>query len=235
MLGILKALFDSKGDSHPLITEACGRLTSMLAETKDLLEKAVPWLLNKETPSELLAEARSVDKRSNKSEREIRKLLVEALAFNHYDGAICLVLMSAAKDGERLVDECRNLLDIGALVDTPIPESYGARLKEHTGTLIGLVDETRSAFAKNDEAKAIDLVEGEKPFIAALNVIQDEILNDTSLTPRQAIVVSRAFRYLHRIRAHLANIASTVVFPVHQIDFAKRSYVQQAKNRLKDD
>ena len=45
-------------------------------------------------------------------------------------------------------------------------------------------------------------------------------------------LTSRAFHIIQRMRAHLGNIASTVVFPVHQIDFAAQKFVNAAKQRL---
>lgn len=235
MIGLIKALFSNPDTNNALVLDATTRFLSMLDQAGELLIAAEPWVLNQQAPEELRKQARSVDKASNKSEREVRKMLVEALAFDNSHGPLCLVLMSVAKDGERLVDECRNLVDLPMLMRSPVPEVYANELHSITKELITTIQATRKAFAANDRAAAIELVEGEKPTTAKLHAIEDRLFDDESLGSRQAIILSRAFRYLHRIRAHLANIASTVIMPVHQIDFAKAKYLEEAKRDLARD
>lgn len=232
MLEVFKALFGSGPSQPSLVAQATEQFLEMLDLGHTLLEKAQPHLLDKDVSDELLAEARSIDKSTNKLERAVRKILVEHLAFDKQDAPTCLILMSVVKDAERLVDECRNLLDLATLVHDPVPEEYKKAIVENCNAVKDIMKSTRDAFANNDEARALELVETEKPFISAMKPIQDKILEDTQLNPRQAVVAARSFRVIQRIRAHLANIASTVVFPVHQIDFAKRKYVEAAKERL---
>ena len=70
-------------------------------------------------------QARDIDKASNTTERSIRKLLIETLSFERSDAPLCLILMSVAKDGERMIDECRNLIEVGDILgDHTMPESY---------------------------------------------------------------------------------------------------------------
>jgi len=235
MLDLLKALFSGEPASTGLLVEATERFLSMLDQAHDLLKRATPHLLDPSAPDTLDDEARSIDKASNKTERDIRKLLIEHLAFSQAGGPACLVMMSVGKDGERIVDECRNLLESRKLLTENVPAGYQAELRQVAEEVTGVLDRTRKAFATNDEAAALALVEGEKPFIDRLQSIYDGLLDDEELTSRQAIVLSRSFRYLQRILAHLANVASTVVFPVHRIDFAKRSFVEDARKDLEEE
>ncbi|MDA3960757.1 MAG: hypothetical protein PF961_08200 [Planctomycetota bacterium] len=232
MLDLLKALFGGNAAQTSLLAEASDRFLGMLDQAHELLVQAVPHLLDKDAPEELDALARQVDKTSNRTERDIRKMLVEHLAFDHSDGPTCLVLMSVSKDAERLIDECRNLMESKLLIKSAVPSAYADPLRELSGEVSEVMQKTREAFANNDEQAALALVEGEKPFIARLQMVYDSLLDDDSLNTRQAVIISRALRYIQRMRAHLANIASTVVFPVHRIDFAKRSFVRQAKERI---
>ncbi|NRA40418.1 MAG: hypothetical protein HRU15_19900 [Planctomycetes bacterium] len=232
MLEVFKALFGSGPSQPSLVAQATEQFLEMLDLGHSLLEKAQPFLLDKDVSDELIAEVRSIDKSTNKLERAVRKLLVEHLAFDKQDAPTCLILMSVVKDAERLVDECRNLLDLATLVHDPVPDEYKNAIVENCQAVKDIMKITRDAFAANDENKALELVETEKPFIASMKPIQDKILDDSGLNSRQAVVASRSFRVIQRIRAHLANIASTVVFPVHQIDFAKKKYVAEAHERL---
>ena len=235
MLQLLKALFAGEPPATGLLADATDRFLEMLDQAHDLLASAIPHLLDQSAPEELEQRARSVDKASNKAERDIRKMLIEHLSFSIHDGPACLVMMSVAKDGERLVDECRNLLESRQLLKQEAPEAYATELRSAAEEVAGILETTRRAFAENDADAALEVVEGEKPFIDRVQASYDKLLDDESLTPRQAVVISRAFRYVQRIRAHLANIASTVIFPVHRIDFAKRSFVKDAREELGKD
>lgn len=232
MLPLFRILFGGDRKGTNLLTQARDQFLEMLDQAIALLDDARPHLLDPDAPGELAERARSVDKSVNRIERNIRKLLVEHLAFDHADAAACLVLMSVAKDGERLVDHCRNLLELRAFLDEPIPERYADDIRALLDDGLAMLRKSRQAFADNDAQKAVELVEGEKPFIGRIKSVEDRLLDDGSLSPRQAVVASRALREIQRIYAHLGNIASTVIFPVHRIDFGKRRFVEDAKREL---
>lgn len=234
MLEIIKALFSSPKAEHPLIKVATDDFIEMLDLGVQMLEKLEPSIMDPSVSEVLLSEVRSIDKSTNKLERKVRKLLVEHLSFDNQAAPSCLILMSVVKDAERMVDECRNLLDLSLLLNKNLPDEYHQVIASKTSEIKSLLEKTRTAFSTHNEADALAIVEGEKPFIATLKPTSDKLLDDESLTSRQAIVASRALRIIQRIAAHVSNIASTVVFPVHQIDFAKRSFVEEAKNRIEE-
>ncbi len=231
MFELFKTLLGS-GKAASLLMQARSELLTTLAQAHELLQAALPHLLEPGDPEGLAERAKQVDKASNKAERQIRKLLIEHLAFHQADAPACLVLMSVAKDAERLVDECRNVVELSAQVREPTPVAYRDELQNYGAHILTTLTETRRAFADNDEALALALVEGEKPFVSAIAVVMDRIMDDEALGVRRAVLAWRAFRGLRRVRAHIANIASTVVFPVHRIDFAKRSYIEDARRDL---
>ena len=230
MLEFLKAIFGQQ--ERTLLNDAYDQFHSMLDSAIELLEKADPYLLSQEVPDELKEHARSVDKRSNKQEREIRKLLVEHLAFDPSQLSACLLLMSAAKDAERLVDVCRSLLLLAEEIESPIPDQYLQTIRERTEHLIEVLRQTRASLAENDRAKALDIVEKEKSFNASLTGVKKQVLADESLAVRQGILVYQALAFLQRIRAIVGNIASTVVLPLHRIDFARKKYIKEAREEL---
>ena len=232
MLEVFRALFGYGRRQSSLVVQANNQFLQMLDLGQSLLEKAQPHVLDKDADNNLLKEARHIDKSTNRLVRAVRKILIAHLAFNKQDASTCLILMSVVKDAERLVDECRSLLDLATLIEDPVPEEYRKALSGHCSAVIEILVDTRAAFAENDEIKALELVETEKPFIDSMKPVRDKILDDNDLNPRQAVVTSRAFHIIQRIRAHLGNIASTVVFPVHQIDFARQKFVNAARQRL---
>lgn len=231
MFELFKTLLGG-GKAASLLLDARNELLASMEQAQELLTNSLPHLLQAGDATEMVARARCVDKLANKAERSVRKLLVEHLAFERSDAPACLVLMSVAKDVERLVDECRNLVDLSLLVQEAMPEYYRAELQQLGERVRDDLDRSRRAFADNDETSALTLVEGEKPFRGELTQVTDRLLDDESLGVRRAVLAWRAFRSLHRVRAHIGNIASTVVFPVHRIDFAKRAYIREARRDL---
>ena len=126
MLEVLKALFGSGRSQSSLVIQATNHFLEMLDLGESLLEKAQPHLLDKNADNQLLKEARDIDQSTNKLVRAVRKILIAHLAFNKQDASSCLILMSVVKDAERLVDECRSLLQLGTLIEDPVPEEYSA-------------------------------------------------------------------------------------------------------------
>lgn len=232
MFGIFKALLGQSSEPSTLLLSARSQILETLDSAYTLLAEVRSALGNGSVENGLGQRARAVDKASNKAERELRKILVEHLSFSQTDGPLCLVMMSVGKDVERLVDECRNIADIVGTAGFTIAADYYDEFIALTTEVQTVLKRTRDAFATNDEAAALDLVESEKPFIARAHVLGDRILADPHFGVRNAVMLSRGIHILHRLRAHLANIASTVVFPVHRIDFAKRSYIDDARKEL---
>lgn len=233
MIELIRALLSSDHQSSPLLSKANQHFLAMLDQTSELLSLIEPQVLDNHLATELRSQVRGIDKASNTTERSIRKLLIETLSFERSDAPLCLILMSVAKDAERMIDECRNLIEVGDILgEQAMPAGYISQIREQIVALISLLGETREAFANNDEVTAVHLVENEKPFLAKIAHMQDTFLDDVELNNRQAVSLSRCLRYIQRIRSHLGNIASTVIFPVHQIDFAKSAFLAEAKQRL---
>ncbi|TVR16370.1 MAG: hypothetical protein EA401_01495 [Planctomycetota bacterium] len=232
MFDLIKTLLGSGDDEHNLLLQARAQLLTSLDESKTLLGEIVESIPEATFADDLEQRARSVDKASNKAEREIRKLLVEHLSFRSFDVPAGLVMMSVAKDMERLVDEVRNLSEVGLALVADLDVTYRQRLHALAQEVFESMDRTCQAFRDNNEALALDLVEHEKPYIARVHELGDAVQADEGLGVKRAVLLSRGIHVLHRLRAHLSNIASTIVFPVHRIDFAKRSYVRQARQEL---
>ncbi len=230
MFDIIKTLFSQQQPG--LLAEAHSLFVDMLDEAGVILDEGMPHLLSPDMPSDMLTKARAIDKQSNRQEREIRKRLVEYLAFAPTHAPLGLVLMSAAKDAERLIDECRGLLSLSTDITSPIPDSYRQTISERTATIHTLIAQTRKAWADNDRKQALELVEGEKPFLTAIDAVQNHIMDDASLDLRQGVIIIQALLGIKRLRAHLANIASTVIMPLHRIDFAKRKFVEEARREI---
>jgi phosphate transport system protein len=163
----------------------------------------------------------STDIKINKKQRKIRKELVEHLALNpRGDAPACLILMSVIKDIERAGDYCKNLLEVvDMLKDPAIPEAYAADLHEMADLVAASFNKTRQAFAEEDQTLGHEIIVEETRFAKRGDAMVERIADDDSLSPNHAVCLALAFRFLKRINAHLGNVASTVVMPLHKIDY----------------
>lgn len=227
MFELFKTLLGKPQQAADLLQQAHGNFCEMLDLTGEILNSITGEDPNQH--AEIAEEARNADKSSNRTVRQIRKLLVEHLGFSQIDAPACLVLMSVAKDGERIMDLVREL---HSYLDKINP-AFKPALNEQMTHLHTVLLATRSAFASSDEKAALDLVEQERPEGHTLDDLRNEIIAQTS-DPAACACTFHACTLIKRIRAHLGNIASTVVFPIHRIDFMKGTFIKDARKRLQE-
>ena len=161
------------------------------------------------------------DVKVNKKQRKIRKELVEHLAVNpRADAPACLILMSVIKDVERAGDYCKNLLEVADMAKQPIAQSkYASDLREMAADVAGSFALTRKAFAEEDHSLASQLIVQETKLAKRGDATIEKVADDDELDANQAVCLALAFRFLKRVDAHLGNVASSVVMPLHKIDY----------------
>lgn len=179
-------------------------------------------LLGRTDPEEIRNELFKTDKRINRSERQIRKeIVVHASVHGVTDFPACLVLMSIVKDAERIGDYSKNLFDLAKLAPHCPAAELGedlAQLKTRIGELMATCHEV------------VDRDQGEE----ATEVIRtaqriedhcDEKVRELIVgagEPKMGPTYVLAYRYFKRVTAHVRNIASSVVQPVHKLDFTSK-------------
>ncbi len=157
----------------------------------------------------------------NKTERRIRKNLVEHLAVNpRGDAPACLILMSVSKDAERAGDYCKNLLEVAEMFHDKLENTeYADDLREMTDQVADSFTKTRKAFGEDDQVVGHEVTVEEVRFAKRSDDLVEKIANDEKLKSNQAVCLALTFRFLKRVNAHLGNIASSVVMPLHKIDY----------------
>jgi len=157
----------------------------------------------------------------NKLEREIRKLIVTHLSVRSrtMDVPYCLLLLSLVKDVERLGDYAKNLSDLVALGGGPPPDdAHGAELRAIRIQVEELFRETPGVLGTAEREKALRLIEVGR----ALTKRCDELMKrvaDSGYDSRTAVAMALGGRYYKRFAAHLLNLISSVVMPLHKLDF----------------
>ena len=161
------------------------------------------------------------DKAVNKAERSIRKELVVHCAVRSVIDPDCLIIMSIAKDAERLGDYSKNIFEMSELAPY-LPEG-----KERDELLV-LEQLVLKTFAGCSEIIQSENAELAKKIIidckwaeVQCDSITKELLNLPEPTQRTASDVLM-FRFMKRMMSHLRNISSSVVQPLHKLDFTKK-------------
>ncbi|NQT13848.1 MAG: hypothetical protein HQ582_13930 [Planctomycetes bacterium] len=162
------------------------------------------------------------DKRINRAERQIRReIVVHASVHGAADFSACLVLMSVAKDAERVGDYGKNLFDLAEI--TP-----GAPEGKHREALVELKDRISEMMANCREVFDSSEKEAAKRLIVEAKRAEDLCDEHVRNLVREGVPDPMApayvlgYRYFKRVAAHVRNIASSVVQPVHKLDFTSK-------------
>lgn len=160
------------------------------------------------------------DRRINHLQRKVRKQLVEHLIVAPgSDVPISLVLMSITKDAERVGDICKNLLEVAEAMKTPVGEGpYGNRVKDLLGSAEQLFEPTVEAILNSDKKLASDAAEKGRDLAKKCDAMISDLIED-DLPCRDSVLLTLLARYTKRVSLHLTNIASSVVMPLHRLDY----------------
>ena len=118
---VIRALINawrSRGVMHHMYDE----LMEMLSATEWMFETIGRIFFENVPPEDVSNDLYARDIRVNKTERRIRRQIVEHLAIRPGgDVPACLVLMSLVKDVERIGDYCKNLYEVRAVLGRELP------------------------------------------------------------------------------------------------------------------
>jgi phosphate uptake regulator len=194
----------------------------MLRLSQELTVKAGTVYFGSGVPTpEERTEIYKQDVKINKLERKIRKRVISHLtiAANRQDVPFSLLLMSLVKDAERIGDYAKNLAEVDEIRPEPLPEDeIVAELREiRAGVEIGFA-ETLKVFASSDHDEALELIRQGRDFTHRCdNLVLRIARSDYNASTAAATILGA--RYYKRITAHVLNILSSVVMPLHKIDY----------------
>ncbi len=157
----------------------------------------------------------------NKSERKIRKRIIEHLSIQPGVGVSqCLILMSIGKDAERIGDYCKNLLEVVVNYGKPFKtDSYTDALKKMQIEIDEMFTKTIECLRKDSLEIANDVHEKATGLNKECEQYILKLYDSEGLDVRSAISYVLIFRFLKRIISHLGNISTSVSMPVHKLDY----------------
>ena len=200
-------------------------------DTEEMFRSVLKKLLEAKEEPGLKDKIYSIDKKVNKLEREIRKRIVEHLSLRpSVDVPACLLMMSVVKDSERIGDYCKNLYEVTELLEKPLDIGKFRKLFNNLdGEIMDEFNKTRNAFKDSDEEMARDVLNIELSVVKRCDEILKE-LSSSNLSTNEAVCYTLIARYFKRIAAHLANIGTSVILPVSDLDFFDEKE-RQGKNK----
>ena len=164
----------------------------------------------------------------NKLERTIRKQVIAHLSLgNSASLPYCLLLMSLVKDVERLGDYAKNLSEARELHPEPLPDDeIMAEIKEvREGVELAFV-QTADVFGTSDRERALELTSEGRDLTHRCEAIVT-LVAQSQYGARTATATVLAARFYKRIAAHILNVLSSVVMPLHKLDYYDETELAQ--------
>ncbi|MEE2840000.1 MAG: PhoU domain-containing protein [Acidobacteriota bacterium] len=161
------------------------------------------------------------DIRVNQSERSIRKQVVAHLSIqgNRLDVPYCLLLMSLVKDVERLGDYAKNILELADVGPDQFPEDeVVTELQSIRQGVEDLFEAALKILSSSESDQALRLIrEGREIAQRSDGLIESIARANYDASTTTALVLGT--RYYKRIGGHLLNVISSVVMPLHKVDY----------------
>jgi phosphate transport system protein len=194
---------------------------SMLDDTESMFNLVIKRLLyNEGDPVALKEQIYRIDNRVNKSERDIRKRVIEHLSIQpSVDIPTSLLLMSVVKDAERLGDYSKNLFEVSNFLARPIDiDRFKDFFNNIDQEIAELFRDTKKAFLESDEDTAVASWGYERQIVKRCDQILERLAKSDILV-NEAVCFTLIARHFKRIAAHLTNIATSVVLPLSDLDY----------------
>ena len=226
---MLKELLDALRGKG-LLERMLKQFGQMLDDGEWMFDVATAVLMREKEAAEVRDAIYERDKHVNQEQRQIRKEIVEHLTIHpEVNVPACLVLMSVVKDAERIGDYCKNIFQVSDVYSRNFEHGpYVDTLRHILSEIKGMFSKAKQAFAKSDTALAQQVMNTCRALSKRCDILISQLIRDT-LPTEQAVAYTLLSRYFKRVAAHLTNIASAVVSPVHLIDFVDESLREELR------
>jgi len=202
------------------LNEVLGEFEKMLTDTEGMFRDVCRKLLEGKSEADLKDNIYRIDREVNRIEKEIRKRIVTHLTIQaSVDLPMSLILMSVVKDAERLGDYAKNIFEITELLNMPLDrEIFKDLFDDMDKEILRTFSATKTAFIESDKKIARTVLELERDIVTRCDKAIERLSKSTYPT-NIAVCLTLTARYFKRIAAHLANIGSSVVLPIQELDF----------------
>ncbi len=209
------------------LKEMYGNLISMLEAGEWMFARA--WKVAAE-PGGAPGAKEEIYKRDievNRAKHSIKKRIVEHLVVQpKVDVPACLILMSVVKDAERIGDYCKNILEVAGMEAGPVADcDFCDSFNEVFEATRAMFSKTRRAIAESDETLGHEVIYEERSICPRCDSLIERVAK-SGLPAKVAVPWALLARYLKRVSAHLGNLASSIVMPIHKLDYFDEKHLQ---------
>lgn len=208
--------FDRFRISRPhLLREAFDHVQAMLATGHEMFADATAALLENEILDDDLEDR---DATINRNEQEVRRLIHRYLSEpTRHELELSLILLSVIPDAERIGDQAKALAETAHRARAMRMGPEVERLRRLRDRILTLFEQTRTSFAREDEALSRAVMEAHLGIKDALNVFLDDLASRDGFDTNTTVVLTLAARLMSRTSSHLSNIASSMAMPFEHL------------------
>jgi phosphate transport system protein len=166
------------------------------------------------------------DKKINECEKLVRRKVLEHMTINpKQDTTYSLILITVAKDIERIGDYVKNIVELAHHHPKKMEkDSYTKELLDIRKRMSEILQNAHDIFEKGDVEKAKEYYKYYREVTEKTDALILRVMAAKELGVRDAVVYSLFSRYLKRISAHLANVLTTVINPFHEVGYGYGDY-----------
>ncbi len=205
-----------------VVLELTGMVAQMLDAGRWMFTRAYGTIMREADWHELADPLYERDREINRLEQKIRERIVAHLSVDGAaDAPPCLALMSVVKDAERIGDYCKNIFEVGRFYTRPFEHAeFHKPLTEIGEKVTELFGPTRTALGESKRGAAREVLSQSRELGKQCDMIVEQLLRmQGDFRADEAVAYVLLARHFKRVARHLANIASSVVSPVHKLDF----------------
>jgi phosphate uptake regulator len=171
------------------------------------------------------------DVRVNQLERLIRKQVVAHLSLpgNRADVPYSLLLIGLVKDIERIGDYAKNVAEINDLRSGPLEDDdIVLELREIRRDVESSFEALSVVFGKSDRERAVELIRKGRDTAHRCDMLISRI-SASSYNASTATALALGTRYYKRIGGHVLNVLSSIVMPIHKVDYYDEDDIPEIK------
>ncbi len=194
-------------------------LERMIQEGRHEFDAACSVLLGGADPSTVRDDLLTTDKRIDALEQSIRRqIVVHGSVTGSANLPELLILMSVAKDAERVGDYAKSLFALAAHRTFPRGAEHHEDLQALRLAASALLAEAPQLWETQDREAAVAFIARAQVCVDTCQERMISVFKTESCSGADAAAVM-AYRYLRRVAGHIQNVVSGIVNPVDRLDF----------------
>ncbi len=217
---MLKELLSIFRAGEPL-AEMGDNFSKMLGITYDMTIQAGEVYFSESLQADARTAVYKSDVKVNKLERKIRKQVIAHMSLTSEKASIPynLLLMSLVKDVERIGDYAKNLSEARDYHPDALPDDQIMHeMREIAGEIERGFAEIGDVFRDSDHERAVELIREGRDLTRRCDAVVGRVAwSDYDAATATTVVMGA--RFYKRIGAHVLNVLSSVVMPLHKLDY----------------